>query len=862
VLAKLRVREQAMCSFCVYCNMYMTIEVTAENMSKLYVHPVTGNVGIGTDKPEGILDIKSVITNAAFPPPGMSNVVAVPDYTDMVDSIDVGNMPTLVEYPPPLHLSATAQAVVNATVNSVTQSTITVAGSTYGNGVYVAFASSFTSGGEYIPYKAFNKSSDNTANRWLSIVTTGVYGGVNYVYAGAITTTASSQTLSGEWLQLRTPSPGIAVKSYTISANGDTTNENLLNGMPVKWWVAGSTNGTTWTLLDTQSNITWSTIFQSRTFTINNDVIYEYYRLIINQTRSSSSFTTIGEWALSADTPYATIREFPPGPMLDDQVDILAMYGSGRYVASASSQLDLVNYVPFKAFNKALGGTEVNTWICATNTYDTTGYLGSVKTTSISNVVYAGEWLQIQLPHPITLQSYDIGIVQFAQYGPKVFYILGSIDGINWVLLNSQTAQTGWTINAYRSFTVGSTTAYTYFRLVTQSNNVPSSVYASIGEWKLFGSLHQKYPKLTLPLLGSQSTYGTGAYKAYANTLYNPGTPIAGNPTNAIDANAATFWRSGSNIYTSAVDASPVPTVYFEFPDGLKATSYALTARQNAVTAFDEAPSKWNLYGSNVAVPGSWALLDARANISTWAAENPKSFALTGNTTFYKAYKLEVLRNNSASGNFITIRDLQWIGDKQTPDTKLMITSGGRIGMNALASSEYMLNVDGNIRATGDLMANGYVMGLPKMAIIQDRKPYNVNAGQTANAGINTRQLNTIVFDTIGITLINNRFTVPSGSYHIFASGVFMGPDRHQMRLRNITYNTTTCLGTSEQSVANIYVSSRSFIDDVFTISSSSTFELQHFAYNAQSAASTFGIETITSYFDNVYTAVRLVKYI
>jgi hypothetical protein len=221
------------------------------------------------------------------------------------------------------------------------------------------------------------------------------------------------------------------------------------------------------------------------------------------------------------------------------------------------------------------------------------------------------------------------------------------------------------------------------------------------------------------------------------------------------------------------------------------------------------------------------------------------------------------LRNNSASGNFITIRDIQWIGDKQTPDTKLMITTGGRIGMNALASSEYMLNVDGNIRATGDLIANGYVMGLPKMAIIQDRKPYNVQGGVSI-AGINIRQLNTILIDTIGLTLVNNRFTLPVGTYQIFASAPGYTVNRHQIRLRNVTTNTTTSIGSSELSNTTTTVT-RSFIDDIFIISTISTFELQHFTYVAASgsqagATDGLGVETI-AYFDNVYACVKLIKY-
>ena len=811
-------------------------------MSKLYVHPVTGNVGIGTDKPEGILDIKSVITNAAFPPPGMSNVVAVPDYTNMVDSIDVGNMPTLVEYPPPLHVST----------HAVTGNSIAVSASTYGTGTYTASASSEYDATNYRAAKAFNKSTlaTNGYDGWYSANATR-YNGASNTYTGAVATTASSLILPGEWIQLQMPSAtSIAIKTYTLSTHNH--NEGITNA-PSSFWLVASNNASTWTLIDTQQNIAWTRLMESKTFIISNDTSYSYYRLIVYQLLGKTTFVSLGELQLSADSPYSTVREFPPGPMMDDQVDIGAMYGGGRYVASSSSQFDLnVIYSPCKAFDKSA----TTSYITKDYVYNASGvYIGTVSTQTLTGAVYAGEWVQLQLPYPIILTSYQI-VLSAVYLAPKQWYLLASTTGIEWTLIDSQASQTTWTVGVYKTFTLTSNaSAFNYFRIVVITTNATGVASGGLTEWKLFGSLHQKYPKLTLPLLGSQSTYGTGSYKAYANTLYNPGTPIAGNATNAIDANASTFWRSGSNLYTSAIDASTVPTVYFEFPDGLKATSYALTARQNAVTAFDEAPGKWNLYGSNMAAAGSWALLDARANISTWAAENPKTFALTGNTTFYNAYKIEVLRNNSASGNFITIRDVQWIGDKQTPDTKLMITTGGRIGMNALASSDYMLNVDGNIRATGDLIANGYVMGLPKMAIIQDVRPNNIDS-QTLAVGWQVRSLNTIVYDTIGVTLVNSRATIPAGSYQVQASGIGYACYQHQIRLKNVTNNATICVGTNQYSHETYKGSSTSIIDNYFQTNVSITLELQHYAF----AGSGFGGVSVNSYENGSFTTLKLVK--
>jgi hypothetical protein len=169
-----------------------------------------------------------------------------------------------------------------------------------------------------------------------------------------------------------------------------------------------------------------------------------------------------------------------------------------------------------------------------------------------------------------------------------------------------------------------------------------------------------------------------------------------------------------------------------------------------------------------------------------------------------------------------------------------------------------MLNVDGNIRATGDLIANGYFTGLPKMAIIQDRKPYNVDGGDSV-VGINIRQLNTVTVNTIGVTLNNNKFTIPSGTYSIVASAPAYAVREHQLRLRNITTNTTTVIGTTSWSISEYFAGSHSFIDDTFTIEYTSSFELQHYCNTAKSNNGV-GVRNNGAYFDNVYASIKIVK--
>jgi hypothetical protein len=66
-------------------------------------------------------------------------------------------------------------------------------------------------------------------------------------------------------------------------------------------------------------------------------------------------------------------------------------------------------------------------------------------------------------------------------------------------------------------------------------------------------------------------------------------------------------------------------------------------------------------------------------------------------------------------------------------------------------------------------------------------------------------------------------------------------------------------LGSTEYA-NNAAVSNRSFIDDLFTINSISSFELQHFIEIAQSGNG-LGVDNSTANFDNVYACVKLIKY-
>jgi hypothetical protein len=80
------------------------------------------------------------------------------------------------------------------------------------------------------------------------------------------------------------------VKSYTLTSGDDAVDRD-----PKNWQLKGSDNGTTWTVLDTQSNQTFGARNQTRVFTIPNTTAYKYYAVYVTATNGSVDFQ-LSEW--------------------------------------------------------------------------------------------------------------------------------------------------------------------------------------------------------------------------------------------------------------------------------------------------------------------------------------------------------------------------------------------------------------------------------------------------------------------------------------------------------------------------------------------------------------------------------------
>jgi len=185
--------------------------------------------------------------------------------------------------------------------------------------------------------------------------------------------------------------------------------------------------------------------------------------------------------------PCPRSRLYPPAPLSALTSTISgAPYGNGIYVVSSSGAC--CSERAWNAFDFISNSSVINFWTTqspdfyslATGEY--TRYPPTITTTGIA---CAGEWLQISLPVPIYLQEYVLYTRANDLYrGPRKFWILGSNDGLEWSVVDSQDNVTGYT-EAGKSIAVEEAQRYSHYRIVVNENN--GEYWVSISWWKLLG---------------------------------------------------------------------------------------------------------------------------------------------------------------------------------------------------------------------------------------------------------------------------------------------------------------------------------------------------------------------------------------
>jgi hypothetical protein len=166
----------------------------------------------------------------------------------------------------------------------------TVLNSGYGQGTYVASASSeYSPGGATYPnaWYAFDKSASTS---WVA-----ANGGYNtsspYNYTGSVRTVdVNGTSYSGDWLQIQMPS-SIILSTYSIKDSGDAQKG------PGAWSILGSRDGAIWFLVDQRSGVAYSTSLLN--FSVTSAQAFTYYRMVITNATGTGTFPELIEWTLN-----------------------------------------------------------------------------------------------------------------------------------------------------------------------------------------------------------------------------------------------------------------------------------------------------------------------------------------------------------------------------------------------------------------------------------------------------------------------------------------------------------------------------------------------------------------------------------
>ena len=182
---------------------------------------------------------------------------------------------------------------------------------------------------------------------------------------------------------------------------------------------------------------------------------------------------------------------------------------------------------------------------------------------------------------------------------------------------------------------------------------------------------------------------------------------------------------------------------------------------------------------------------------------------------------MDLSRANPIYGNSTTVTD------EQVRLRHFVVLASAQNNASVFDWSAYMAALAG--KANSDL-SNATNNAIKYVFSAYDSKTQNAQGGTSASNAWQTRDLNTIDENTLGATLSANRFTLPAGTYRIYASVPGFRCTAFCGALYNVTDGQYTIRGTSDSSGADATGSSRSFITGKFTISATKTFELRMYS--------------------------------
>ena len=348
----------------------------------------------------------------------------------------------------------------------------------YSQDGYVVSASS-EYGTSYLAHEAFNGTFADNGDCWLCAnslydSSTGNYNG-NANLGSDSGGPAFANADKGEWLKLEMPNK--FVLDYITICGSTATGVN-----PKDWKIYGSNDGKNWDVLLSKTNaiIAAYNATSGKEHVVGASKAYKYFALVVTKSGglSGNHYIHVAELEFYGHRENDLVRLPDPTNVL--KYPHIAMTGPAQrgYVVTASSTaVYATDLAPKNAFNGIISPSSATaSWQSIENGYNSTGaynYKASSPHTSslsTSTTQYNGEWLSLETPHKIKIQSYKLYInSDVSNYRADSIVLLGSDTTTNgsWNLLHTETSAT-YTNDVYTA-TVNSNTSYKYHRLLFES---------------------------------------------------------------------------------------------------------------------------------------------------------------------------------------------------------------------------------------------------------------------------------------------------------------------------------------------------------------------------------------------------------
>ncbi|MVP00456.1 basic secretory protein-like protein [Paenibacillus lutrae] len=228
-------------------------------------------------------------------------------------------------------------------------------------------------------------------------------------------------------------------------------------------------------------------------------------------------------------------------------------------------------------------------------------------------------WLQYEFTTAKIVNSYSITTAEDApDRDPKNWVLKGSINGIDWDVLDTQQNQfAGATRHLKKTYSFTNTTAYKFIKFENITNQLGNNQLLQLSEIGLYGPDVQTF-KTIKPTVTASGENAPTDVKA-----------------NLVDGTSTTKWLTYSNT----------AWLQFDFGEQVTIDGYALTSAKSNNNTADADPKNWVLQGSNNGT--SWTNLDTQSNQNFSLRHQRKHYLLNANTTAYQYYRLNNIQNHS-----------------------------------------------------------------------------------------------------------------------------------------------------------------------------------------------------------------------